>query len=113
MHPRLLIDLATACRRGERTQLTYRDRAGTTSTRRVDPYRLIYTGHRWYLLAYDLTRQDWRTFHTDRIIDATATGQATALPDPPDPAQMVSTGIALRPYPVRVTIRLAVPGLQS
>ncbi|WP_345578332.1 WYL domain-containing protein, partial [Nonomuraea rosea] len=36
-------------------------------------------------------------------------GQATALPDPPDPAQMGSTGIALRPYPVRVTIRLAVP----
>lgn len=107
--PALLLDLATACRRGERAQLTYRDRAGTTSTRPVDPYRLIYTGRRWYLLAYDLTRQDWRTFRTDRIIDATATGQATALPDPPDPAQMVSTGVALRPYPVRVTIRLAVP----
>ncbi|WP_230984535.1 WYL domain-containing protein [Microbispora oryzae] len=98
--PALLLDLATACRRGERTQLTYRDGAGTTSTRRVDPYRL---------LAYDLTRQDWRTFRTDRIIDATATGQATAMPDPPDPAHTVSAGVALRPYPVRVTIRLAVP----
>ncbi|SDK80086.1 WYL domain-containing protein [Nonomuraea maritima] len=75
----------------------------------MDPYRLIHTGRRWYLLAYDLTRQDWRTFRTDRIIDATATGQAAALPDPPDPAQMVGRGIAMRPYPVRGTIRLAVP----
>ncbi|XVQ87732.1 WYL domain-containing protein [Microbispora siamensis] len=79
------------------------------STRRVDPYRLVYTGRRWYLLAYDLTRQDWRTFRADHIIDATTTGQSTALPDPPDPAETVSTGIALRPYPVRVTIRLAIP----
>nr|WP_311931686.1 YafY family protein [Microbispora sp. H11081] len=107
--PALLLDLATACRRGERARLTYRDSAGTTSTRRVDPYRLIYTGRRWYLLAYDLTRQDWRTFRTDRIVDATPTGQAAALPGPPDPAQMVGTGIARRPYPVRVTVRLAVP----
>ncbi|MEU8171622.1 YafY family protein [Microbispora hainanensis] len=107
--PALLLDLATACRRGERTRLTYRDGAGTTSTRRVDPYRLIYTGRRWYLLAYDLTRQDWRTFRTDRIVDASATGQAAALPDPPDPAQTVGTGIARRPYPMRVTVRLAVP----
>ena len=107
--PALLLDLATACRRGERARLTYRDSAGTTSTRRVDPYRLIYTGRRWYLLAYDLTRQDWRTFRTDRIVDATATGQAAALPDPPDPAQMVGRGIARRPHPVRVTVRLAVP----
>ncbi|MEV4079592.1 helix-turn-helix transcriptional regulator [Nonomuraea fuscirosea] len=50
--PALLLDLATACRRGERTRLTYRDGAGTTSTRRVDPHRLIYTGRRWYLLAF-------------------------------------------------------------
>jgi predicted DNA-binding transcriptional regulator YafY len=35
--PALLLDLATACRRGERIRPTYRDRAGTMSTRRVDP----------------------------------------------------------------------------
>ncbi|MGR6918997.1 helix-turn-helix transcriptional regulator [[Actinomadura] parvosata] len=107
--PALLLGLATACRRGERTRLTYRDGGGATSTRRVDPYRLIYTGRRWYLLAYDVTREDWRTFRTDRIVDAAATGQVAALPEPPDPAQMVGTGIASRPYPVRVTVRLAVP----
>ncbi|AQZ62718.1 transcriptional regulator [[Actinomadura] parvosata subsp. kistnae] len=107
--PALLLGLATACRRGERIRLTYRDGGGTTSTRRVDPYRLIYTGRRWYLLAYDVTRQDWRTFRTDRIVEAAATGQAAALPDPPDPARMVGTGIASRPYPMRVSIRLAVP----
>ncbi|MEW9528316.1 helix-turn-helix transcriptional regulator [Microbispora sp. NPDC049125] len=107
--PALLLDMAAACRRGERIRLTYRDRTGAMSTRRVDPYRLVYTGRRWYLVAHDVTRQDWRTFRADRIVDATSTGQPTALPDPPDPAQMVGTGIALRGYPVRVTIRLAVP----
>ncbi|GAB2825321.1 YafY family protein [Actinoallomurus bryophytorum] len=111
--PALLLDLATACRRGERTRLTYRDRTGTTSTRRVDPYRLVYTGRRWYLVAHDVERQDWRTFRADRIIDATTTGEPTDLPDAPDPAQMVNTGIALGPYPVRVTIRLAVPAEEA
>jgi predicted DNA-binding transcriptional regulator YafY len=107
--PALLLDLATGCRRGQRVHLTYRDRGGTTSTRHVDPYRLVYTGRRWYFVAYDVTRQDWRTFRADRIHGVTPTGQAVALPDTPDAAEMVGQGIARRPYPVRVTIRLAVP----
>lgn len=107
--PALLLDLATGCLRGQRARLTYRDRGGTISTRRVDPYRLVYTGRRWYLVAYDVTCQDWRTFRADRINEVTATGQAVALPGAPDAADMVGQGIARRPHPVRVTIRLAVP----
>ncbi len=104
--PALLLDLATVCRRGERIQLTYRDRHGATSSRQVDPYRLVYTGRRWYFVAHDKSRQDWRTFRADRIVEATSTGQPAILPDQPDSADMVGRGIAVGPYPVRVTIRL-------
>jgi predicted DNA-binding transcriptional regulator YafY len=104
--PALLLDLATRCRHGERTTITYRDRGSTETHRQIDPYRLVYTGSRWYLVAHDRTRQDWRTFRADRIIDATATGEPVDLPDP---ATMVTLGIAQRPYPVHVTIRLALP----
>ncbi|WP_203925073.1 helix-turn-helix transcriptional regulator, partial [Rugosimonospora africana] len=107
--PALLLDLATGCRRGERTRLTYADRATTVTTREVDPYRLVYTGRRWYLVAYDTTRQDWRTFRADRIRDSIPTGEPVDLPDTPDPATLVNRGTALGPYPVHVTIRLPVP----
>lgn len=107
--PALLLDLANACRNGRRVQLAYQDRGGTTSTRQVDPYRLVYTGRRWYFVAHDVARQQWRTFRADRIIDATATGQQVALPDQPDPADMVNRGMAVGPYPVHVTVRIAAP----
>jgi predicted DNA-binding transcriptional regulator YafY len=111
--PALLLDLAIGCRRGQRAHLTYRDRGGTMSTRQVDPYRLVYTGRRWYLVAYDVDRQDWRTFRADRIQGVTPTGQAVALPETPDAADMVGRGIARGPYPVRVTVRLAVPAEEA
>jgi predicted DNA-binding transcriptional regulator YafY len=107
--PDLLFALATACRRGERLQLSYRDRSGTVTGRQVDPYRLVYTGRRWYFVAYDLTRQQWRTFRGDRVLDARPTGERVDLVDPPDPAELVSQGIAGRPYPASVTIRLPLP----
>lgn len=40
----------------------------------VEPYRLVSTGQRWYLIAYDLDRDDWRTFRVDRVDDPFATG---------------------------------------
>ncbi|GAA5180834.1 YafY family protein [Rugosimonospora acidiphila] len=107
--PALLLNLATSCRAGHRVRLVYTDRAGQPSDRDVDPYRLVYTGRRWYLVAHDTTRHDWRTFRVDRIRDATPTGQPTALPDPPEATTLVTEGMALRPYPAHVTIRLAVP----
>jgi predicted DNA-binding transcriptional regulator YafY len=105
----LLLDLATACRQGGRVELRYRDGAGVISERTVDPYRLVHTGRRWYLVAHDLTRRDWRTFRADRILGVTGTGQPAELPDPPDAAELVRAGLAVRPYPVRVTARLLVP----
>ncbi|GAA2369565.1 YafY family protein [Gordonia cholesterolivorans] len=65
-----LTTVALACR--DATELTFdyapAPRAGRASgTRRTEPLRLIPVGRRWYLLAYDLDRQDWRTFRLDRL----------------------------------------------
>lgn len=106
----LLLDLAAACRQGGRARLVYRDRDGNETTRDVDPYRLVYTGRRWYFVALDVTRGEWRTFRADRVRQVHPTGRpAGPLPDPPDPAQLVSRNTANGPYPLTATIRLPLP----
>src|SRR5256885_4875469 len=59
--------LANACRDHDGVRFMYHDRTGAPSTRSVEPHRLVHTGYRWYLAAWDLTRNDWRTFRVDRV----------------------------------------------
>ena len=63
----VLAAIAAACRDRERLRFPYRDREGAKSTRTVEPYRLVHLGRRWYLVAWDAGREDWRTFRVDRI----------------------------------------------
>lgn len=62
-----LVVVAQACRDREEMRFDYSDRAGTATTRLVQPYQLVTVGRRWYLVAWDLRRNDWRTFRVDRI----------------------------------------------
>ncbi|MEV4503403.1 helix-turn-helix transcriptional regulator [Streptomyces klenkii] len=103
----MLLELAAACRRGERARLSYRDWEGTATVRDVDPYRLVHTGRLWYFVARDVTRDQWRTFRADRVDRIRPTGQRVELTDPPDPASLVSRSVATGPYPLYATIRLA------
>ncbi|HEX6344408.1 YafY family protein [Umezawaea sp.] len=103
---RLLAALASACRRGERVRLSYRDRQGRETVREVDPHRLVFTGHRWYLVALDVARGRWRTFRADRVADARSTGQAVELGTPPDAAEMVAR-VLTSDYPVYARVALA------
>jgi predicted DNA-binding transcriptional regulator YafY len=105
----LLVALAQACRAGERVRLTYADRAGRASERLVDPLRLVRSGPRWYLVAHDVERDDWRTFRVDRVTAAHPTGRRTAITDPPDPVALVARGMAVGPYAVRARVRLPLP----
>ncbi|MGW4379423.1 helix-turn-helix transcriptional regulator [Kitasatospora sp. NPDC004531] len=107
--PGLLLELAAACRRGERSRLSYRDRDGKATVREVDPYRLVSTGRRWYFVARDVARGEWRTFRADRVGRIRATGRPVELADPPDPALLVSRSLARAAYPVYVTVRLPLP----
>ncbi|MET9672291.1 YafY family protein [Streptomyces sp. NPDC006482] len=71
--PATLTTLAGAVTGREKLRFGYRAGDGAESKRLVEPYRLVSTGHRWYLVAYDLEREDWRTFRVDRVSDPLAT----------------------------------------
>jgi predicted DNA-binding transcriptional regulator YafY len=75
--------LAAACRDRQVLRFDYRNHGGETSIRRTEPYRLVAWGRRWYLVAYDTDRGDWRTFRVDRIAPRTPTGPRFAPRQPP------------------------------
>ncbi|MFF9486920.1 helix-turn-helix transcriptional regulator [Streptomyces sp. NPDC014676] len=72
--PETLTVMASTVAGHERLRFAYRAADGTESRRVTEPYRLVSTGRRWYLVAYDLDRADWRTFRVDRVSDPFATG---------------------------------------
>ena len=59
--------LAAACRDGEEVRFDYRRGDGEDSRRLVEPHQLVTAGRRWYLVAWDQRRHDWRTFRLDRL----------------------------------------------
>jgi predicted DNA-binding transcriptional regulator YafY len=63
----VLTTVAQACRDEERLRFAYTAQSGEQTARHVEPHRLVSLGRRWYLVAYDLTRQDWRSFRLDRL----------------------------------------------
>ena len=63
----ILTAIAAACRDRQRLRFDYRTHDGTGGARVVEPHRLVHTGRRWYLLAWDNDRHDWRTFRVDRM----------------------------------------------
>src|SRR4051812_16497762 len=66
--------IAAACRDGVRLRFSYTAKGGEATSREVEPAAVVHTGWRWYLVAYDLGRDDWRTFRVDRIVGRPATG---------------------------------------
>jgi predicted DNA-binding transcriptional regulator YafY len=105
--PDVLLTLAQGCRRPERARFDYRDRAGTPTSRRVEPFRLVAAGRRWYLVARDLDRDAWRTFRLDRMSDPALTGHRFVRRDEPDAARMVADGLAIAAYPWQADVLLA------
>jgi predicted DNA-binding transcriptional regulator YafY len=63
----LLGQLALACRDHERIRFSYVAADGVTSQRVVEPHSLVASGRTWFLVCWDLRREDWRTFRVDRI----------------------------------------------
>jgi predicted DNA-binding transcriptional regulator YafY len=103
--------IAGACRDHEGIRFLYNDRAGAPSARLVEPHRLVHTGYRWYLAAWDLSRKDWRTFRVDRIEGKLKTSMRFQPRKPPegDFAAFVSKSLASIPYPYRARITLFAP----
>jgi predicted DNA-binding transcriptional regulator YafY len=93
--PNILTSVAQACRDEERMRFGYVANTGERTARHVEPHRLVALGRRWYLVAYDLMRQDWRSFRLDRLDAARSTGMRFHPRQLPasDPAAFVRAGI--------------------
>ncbi|MFJ8540728.1 helix-turn-helix transcriptional regulator [Streptomyces sp. NPDC093586] len=61
--------IADAVAQEGRLRFRYTDRHRRPSTRLVEPYRHFLRAGHWYLVAFDVDREDWRTFRLDRITD--------------------------------------------
>ncbi|MFF5976358.1 helix-turn-helix transcriptional regulator [Streptomyces sp. NPDC012769] len=109
--PAVLTELANACRDAERLRFEYRDHGGTATRRTVEPHRLVCSERRWYLVAWDVDRADWRTFRADRITPTPPHGPRFPPREPPaeDLAAYVAKGVSTAAYASEATIRLHVP----
>lgn len=107
--PETLVQVGSCCRDHQVLRFDYTNREGEVSLRRVEPHRLVSRGRRWYVVAWDLDRDDWRTFRVDRMTPRVPVGprftpreltdeQVAALVQPP-----VDT------WPVRGRVRLHAP----
>ncbi|MEV0072771.1 YafY family protein [Amycolatopsis sp. NPDC050768] len=107
----VLTVIASACRDHERVRFTYANHTGQVTERDVEPLRLVHTGRRWYLVAYDLGRDGWRTFRVDRIEGVPAPGFRFTPREPPaeDLAAYVSQAISSAPYAHQMSLLVSVP----
>lgn len=104
-----LATLAAAIADREIVTFTYRGARGGGGARRVHPYRQIHQHLRWYLLAWDTGRADWRVFRADRMTELLRTGaHYEPRPLPADSAlEYLRRGLAIGKR--RVELRVAAP----
>lgn len=100
----ILMALAMCGRRGERVTFTYLDGSDRVTQRRVEPHRLVSLGRRWYLVGFDLDRDDWRTYRVDRISALVPTGHRNTVRETPDAAAQVAEGVAVRVFDTRARV---------
>ncbi len=88
--PDVVVFLTAACRDQRRIRFDYSARDGSSSRREVEPYRLVQVGRRWYLLAFDPARNDWRTFRLDRMMVRRPEGGRFTARSAPDPSRLLA-----------------------
>jgi predicted DNA-binding transcriptional regulator YafY len=110
--PDVLTVIASACRDHERLRFDYRTHSGAASRRAVEPYRLVNDRRRWYLLAWDVDRDAWRTFRVDRIEPRTPPGPRftpRALPPDGEIAAQVARGVGEATWRYRARVIVHAP----
>jgi predicted DNA-binding transcriptional regulator YafY len=115
--PGALTTIAGACRDRECLRFHYSSRDETRTRRLVEPHNLVNLGRRWYLVAWDCDRRDWRTFRVDRLERAAVAG-ARFEPRPVpggDAAAYVAANLsgAVSRYQARVTLHAPADAVRS
>ena len=107
----VLTALASACRDHQRLRFDYRDHDGSVSVRSVEPHRLVHDRGRWYLVAWDSDRADWRTFRADRIQPRIPTGPRFVPREPPggDVVTYLQRGVGSATWRYRARVRVHAP----
>ena len=111
VQPDVLLAVAAACRDHHRLRFDYRNHDGTATTRTTEPHRLVHTGRRWYLVAWDLDRDDWRTFRVDRLEPRIPTGPRFTPREVPELAS-TNRGVAYGGYRYQARILVHAPAEQ-
>ena len=105
--------IAAACRDQEQLRFDYSSHDGRPSQRRVEPYRLVNWGRRWYLVAFDTDRADWRTFRADRITPRPPAGPRFIPRElPGDVIDHVKRGVASAAWRFRARVTVHAPAGQ-
>ena len=107
-----LLHLARAVRDTVRVRFDYESRDQTPSTRTVEPAGLVATGRRWYLMAYDVDRDDWRTFRLDRMTRVAPTTWRFREREHEDPAAYVQRSVASAAYRFQARIVVHAPTVE-
>lgn len=105
----LLVTLARACRDAVRVRFRYTGRDSGERERTVEPVRMVATGRRWYLMAWDVGRDDWRTFRLDRMREVVATTWRFRTREHPDPVSYVQRSVTEAPYRYLARVRVHAP----
>ncbi len=107
----VLGDLALACRDHERVRFRYTSASEQVTHRRVEPHALAPADRHWYLLCWDLDRDDWRTFRVDRLTDVQHT-RALFAPRPLSPEEIEEFVLVARSWtrqPIEADAVMALP----
>jgi predicted DNA-binding transcriptional regulator YafY len=110
--PDTLTVIASACRDHELLRFDYQSHSGAATRRSAEPYRLVNDRRRWYLLAWDTGRDDWRTFRVDRMQPRPPAGpRFTPRPLPPDAeiAAQVARGVGEATWKFRAKVIVQAP----
>ena len=108
-----LTTVAQACRDAVRLRFAYVAAGGDRTAREVEPARLVVLGRRWYLVAYDLDRHDWRSFRLDRLSAAAPTTVRFRPRELPaqDAADFVQAGLRQLPETVEIEVLVHAPAV--
>ena len=109
--PEVLTTIAATVRARERLRFDYETHGGATGLRTVEPQRLVHTRGRWYLVAFDPGRDDWRTFRVDRIRPRAHHGpRFRRRPDPePDLAAYLERTLGQSMWDYRARVKVHAP----
>jgi predicted DNA-binding transcriptional regulator YafY len=109
--PDVLLAVASAIRDSQRLRADYRRHDGTSARRTLEPHRIVHSGRRWYLVAWDVDRADWRMFRLDRLSPCAPTGPRFTPREAPDEdlSAYAARGITTNAYRHRCRLTVHAP----